>query len=49
MDRSSRDRRHYKATPLPTLREEVDVSQNRDLLLEKVAKIVPYAPPLFSQ
>lgn len=33
MDRSSRDRRHYKATPLPTLREEVDVSQNRDLLL----------------
>jgi hypothetical protein len=33
MDRSGRDRRHYKATPLPTLREEVDVSQNRDLLL----------------
>ena len=33
MGRSSRDSRHYQATPLPTLREGVDVSQNRDLLL----------------
>jgi hypothetical protein len=34
MDRSSRDNRHYQATPLPTLRDGFDIVQNRDLLLK---------------
>ena len=34
MDRTSRDRRHYKVTTLSTLREGVDVSQNREVLLK---------------
>jgi hypothetical protein len=34
MDRSARERRHYKSTSLPTLRDEFDVNQNRDLLLK---------------
>jgi hypothetical protein len=34
MDRSSRDNRHYKATLLPTLREELNVAEKRDLLFK---------------
>jgi hypothetical protein len=34
MDRSTRDSRYYQATPLPTLREGFDITQNRDLLLK---------------
>lgn len=34
MDRSSRDSRSYQATPLPTLRQGFDITQNRDLLLK---------------
>src|SRR5688500_11498990 len=34
MERESRDSRHYAVSPLPTLREGVDASKNRDVLLK---------------
>jgi hypothetical protein len=34
MDRSNREGRHYKVTPLSTLNEGSDINQNRDLLLK---------------
>jgi hypothetical protein len=34
MERESRDSRHYTVSPLPTLREGVDASKNKDVLLK---------------